>query len=63
MSWTTQQEGRIERSITQRHLHMWCIAIFVTGLLVSTILVAGGMIADSLDAYCPEDTGVVFRLT
>lgn len=56
------QEHRVnifESQGKKRMWVMWGCAAFVG----FCILLAGDRIGTSLDSYCPEDTGVVFRLT
>lgn len=53
----------IERSIKHRAWHMWGTTMYATLILGICILIGSAWITDALNSYCPEDTGVVFRLT
>jgi len=54
-------EWLIKRAVINRAWHMWGVAAVSTFFLGLAILVGAGMIADSLDAYCPVDEGVIYR--
>lgn len=51
--------AKLENAVKRRSWHMWGAAVFV-GIC---ILLASNQIAVALNSYCPEDTGVVLRLS
>jgi len=57
-----EDQGEENLSIRRRRAwHLWGIALISVGFLGLAILVGAGMIADSLDAYCPVDAEVIYR--
>jgi hypothetical protein len=53
----------VHKAVARRSWHMWGTTMYATMILGICILIGAAWISDSLDSYCPEDTGVVFRLT
>jgi len=51
----------VHKAVARRSWHMWGIATVSVFFLGLAILVGAGMIADSLDAYCPVDEGITYQ--
>ncbi len=63
MKTAASDDWLVKRSVRHRSMHMWGTTMYATLILGICILIGAAWISDSLDSYCPEDEGVVFRLT